>query len=54
MKWLNNLIRAIAREEIETMVTSKEYITMIKTSLHEATEQKRVNENEEYIRDMRD
>lgn len=52
MKWLHNLIRKIARTEIERMLNDKEYINMIKMSLQNDIQQKRVSENEEYLRDM--
>jgi len=54
MKWLHNLIRKIARTEIETMLNDKRYIEQLKTSIRNDTEQLRVNENEEYLRSCRD
>lgn len=52
MNWLKRIIRLIAREEIEAMLNDPHYVNMIKTSLQNDIECKRVSENEEYLKDM--
>ena len=52
MKWLKNLIRKIARTEIENMLTEKKYIDHIKIALQNNIEQQRVSENEDYLRGL--
>lgn len=54
MNWLKRIIRLIAREEIEAMLNDKHYVNMVKMSLQNDIELKRVSENEEYLRSMRD